>query len=53
MAAILNRRVLLLNQSYEPIMVLGAKRAIILVLSKKVDAIENYREIIHSEAVLS
>ena len=48
MSTFLNRRVLVLNQSYEPIMVLGAKRAIILVLSKKVEAIENYREIIHS-----
>ena len=48
MAAFLNRRVLVLNQSYEPIMVIGAKRAIILLLSEKVDAIENYRELIHS-----
>jgi len=48
MSAVLNRRVLLLNQSYEPIMVIGAKRAIILILSEKVDALENYRELIHS-----
>tara|TARA_Y100000588_G_C14171488_1_gene889357 strand:- start:671 stop:1192 length:522 start_codon:yes stop_codon:yes gene_type:complete len=48
MSAILNRRVLLLNQSYEPIMVIGAKRAIILMLSEKVDALENYKELIHS-----
>ena len=48
MAAFLNRRVLVLNQSYEPIMVIGARRAIILILSEKVDAIENYRELIHS-----
>ena len=48
MAAFLNRRVLVLNQSYEPIMVIGAKRAIILILSEKVDALENYRELIHS-----
>ena len=48
MSAALNRRVLLLNQSYEPIMVIGAKRAIILILSEKVDALENYREFIHS-----
>ena len=48
MPAFLNRRVLLLNQSYEPIMVIGAKRAIILILSEKVDALENYRELIHS-----
>ena len=48
MAAILNRRVLVLNQSYEPLMVIGAKRAIILLLNEKVDSLENYREKIHS-----
>ena len=48
MSAFLNRRVLVLNQSYEPIMVIGAKRAIILMLSEKVDALENYRELINS-----
>ena len=48
MAAILNRRVLVLNQSYEPLMVIGARRAIILLLSEKVETLENYHEIIHS-----
>ena len=48
MAAILNRRVLVLNQGYEPLMVIGAKRAIILLLNEKVDSLENYREKIHS-----
>ena len=48
MAAILNRRVLVLNQSYEPLMVIGARRAIILLLSEKVESLENYHEIIHS-----
>ena len=48
MSAFLNRRVLVLNQSYEPIMVIGARRAIILILSEKVEALENYRELIHS-----
>ena len=48
MSAFLNRKVLVLNQSYEPIMIIGAKRAIILVLNEKVDALENYRELIHS-----
>ena len=48
MTAFLNRRVLVLNQSYEPIMVIGAKRAIILIISEKVDALENYKELIHS-----
>ena len=48
MAAILNRRVLVLNQSYEPLMVIGARRAIILLLSEKVESLENYHEIFHS-----
>ena len=48
MSAILNRRVLVLNQSYEPLMVIGAKRAVILLLNEKVDSLENYREKIHS-----
>ena len=48
MAAILNRRVLVLNQSYEPLMVIGAKRAVILLLNEKVDSLESYREQITS-----
>ena len=48
MAAILNRRVLVLNQSYEPLMVIGAKRALILILSDKVDSLADYREKINS-----
>ena len=49
MSSLLNRRVLLLNQSYEPVMVLGAKRAIILLLGEKVDTLENYNEFVHSK----
>jgi len=49
MSAILNRRVLLLNQSYEPLMVIGAKRAINMLLNDKVDSIENYTEEVHSK----
>ncbi len=48
MDSVLDRRVLLLNQSYEPVMVVGAKRAIILLLSEKVDSIESYKEKVHS-----
>ena len=48
MDSLLNRKVLLLNQSYEPLMVIGAKRALILLLSEKVDSIESYSENIHS-----
>jgi 5-methylcytosine-specific restriction endonuclease McrA len=48
MGYILNRKVLLLNQSYEPMMVIGAKRAILLILSEKVDTVENYTEKVHA-----
>ena len=45
---ILSRKVLVLNQSYEPLMVINAKRAIILVIKDKVEMIEKYRESIRS-----
>ena len=48
MGYILNRKVLLLNQSYEPLMIIGAKRAILLMLAQKVDMVEKYQELIHS-----
>ena len=48
MGYLLNRKVLLLNQSFEPLMIIGAKRAILLIFSEKVETIENYRELIHS-----
>ena len=48
MSAILNRKVLVLNQSYEPVMLVGAKRALVLLLTEKVDSIERYNESIHS-----
>ena len=46
----LSRKVLVLNQSYEPLMVIGAKRAIILILSDKSECIANYSDIIHSQS---
>ena len=48
MSSILNRRVLLLNQSYEPLMLIGVKKAIILLVNEKIDTLENYNEIINS-----
>ena len=45
---ILNRYVLVLNQSYEPLMVTSAKRAIIMMLMGKVEQVDNYREMVHS-----
>ena len=46
----LSRKVLVLNQSYEPLMVIAAKRAIILLLSEKGECIANYSDIIHSQS---
>ena len=48
MGYLLNRSVLLLNQSYQPLMIIGAKRAVVLVLSNKVEAIENHSEFVKS-----
>ena len=47
----LSRKVLVLNQSYEPLMVIGAKRAIILLLSDKSECIANYSDIIRSQSL--
>ena len=41
-ANIMNKKVLVLNQSYEPLMVINAKRAIVLVLKEKVELLEKY-----------
>jgi len=49
-ANILNRKVLVLNQSYEPLMVINAKRAIVLVLKNKVELLEKYRKSIRTVA---
>ena len=45
---ILNKKVLLLNQSYQPLMTLGAKRAIILSFTEKVEVLENYVDQVRS-----
>ena len=47
-AGILNRYVLVLNQSYEPVMVTSAKRAVILMLLDKAEEVVHYEEVIHS-----
>jgi 5-methylcytosine-specific restriction endonuclease McrA len=44
----LNKKVLLLNQSYQPLMTVGVKRAIILSFTDKVEVLERYVEQIHS-----
>ena len=48
MNSILNRKVLVLNQSYEPLMVINAKRAIVLIIKEKVKMLEKYSENIRS-----
>ena len=45
---VLNKKVLLLNQSYQPLMTLNAKRAIILSFTEKVDILERYSDKIYS-----
>ncbi len=47
---ILGKKVLVLNQSYQPLMVVGAKRAVCLVLSKKSECVDNYSEMIKSQS---
>ena len=48
MDTILNRRVLVLNQNYQPFTLTKTKRAISLVLMEKVEIIEYYNESITS-----
>ncbi len=48
---IINRRVLVLNQNYEPIMVTGVKRAINLYFNEKIEVIEKYKESLHSPSI--
>ena len=47
---ILEKKVLVLNQSYQPLMVVGAKRAVCLVLSKRSECVDNYSEAIKSQS---
>ena len=49
MENILSRKVLLLNNSYEALGIISSKKAIIMLLSKKVDYIEKTKELIRSE----
>jgi len=48
MGSTLNKKVLLLNQSYQPLMTLGAKRAIILSFTEKVEVLERYSDEVRS-----
>ncbi|MGQ9678907.1 MAG: HNH endonuclease [bacterium] len=44
----LNRSVLLLNQNYEPISVCRTRRAVVLVLTRKAEPVENVRAELHT-----
>ena len=50
MSNFLGKKVLVLNQSYQPLMVIGAKRAICLLLSEKSECIQNYSEVIRAQS---
>ncbi len=47
----LNQKVLILNRNYQPVMVTGVKRAIILAFLDKVDVLEHYNEWVHSPSI--
>ena len=46
--SILNRHVLVLNRSYEPLMVTNARRAVVLMFLGKAEDVVNYKAIVHS-----
>ncbi|NQU67314.1 MAG: HNH endonuclease [Candidatus Marinimicrobia bacterium] len=46
--SVLNQKVLILNQNYQPIMITGAKRAILLQFLDKVEVLEHYGDWVHS-----
>ena len=48
MAYSLNRKVLLLNSSYEPLMIVNGKKAIVMMILNKVEYVENTSEFISS-----
>mgnify|MGYP001276072646 CR=1 FL=1 len=48
MLNILSKKVLLLNSSYEPMTIVDAKKAILMMLSEKVESIEQTQYYIHS-----
>ena len=48
MNGLLNRRVLVLNQNYQPLTITKTKRAVALILDNKVEILEKYNEEIHS-----
>ena len=51
MSKLLNKKVLLLNSSYEPITILNTKRAIIMIVLNKAEIIKKTSNNIHSEKI--
>lgn len=47
----INKRTLLLNQGYQPIKAISAKRAICMYILEKVDVLEHYKETISSPSI--
>ena len=48
----LSKKVLLLNSSYEPLSVINGKKALIMLISEKVDYIEKSNYFIHSQNLI-
>ncbi len=48
----LNRKVLVLNQNYEPFLVCGAKKAVLLLFLKKAVLVERYDYYVHSVSTI-
>jgi len=48
---LLSRRVLLLNQNYEPLSVCRARRAVVLMLARKAEAVESYNLVARSVSI--
>ena len=44
----INKKVLVLNQSYEPLMITSVRRAIVLIINQKVDLVEKYNDYIQT-----
>ena len=48
----LSKKVLLLNSSYEPITIINAKKALIMLITQKIDYIEKSNYFVHSEKLV-
>ena len=46
------KKVLLLNSSYEPLSIINSKKALIMLITQKVDYIEKSNYFVHSENLM-